>query len=68
LPEMFAQEAHAIAWRYGRLGFLLQRAIATPELRQPIQTGPYTSGLGPEQGEDDEDDYDDEEDDDEEES
>lgn len=60
LPDVFAHEAHAIAWRYGRLGFLLRRAITTSELREPIQTGPYVTGLAPEHDEDDDDDYDDE--------
>lgn len=70
LPEVFAEEAHAVAWRYGRLGFLLRRALRTPELRASIQTGPFQSGLIPPelQGEEDEDEEDEDEDEDEEES
>jgi hypothetical protein len=58
LPVIFADEAHSIAWTYGRLGFLLQRSIAAPALHEHIQTGPFLSGLLPPESEEYEDDED----------
>lgn len=65
LPEVFAQEAIALAWNYGRLGFLLERAVNKPDLRQPIQGGPFVSALVPEGAEGSDDEEDDEDDEDE---
>jgi hypothetical protein len=69
LPDVFAQEVIALAWNYGRMGFLLPRALEKPDLRQPLQGGPFVSALVPEGVETgDEDDDEDDEDEDEDES
>jgi tetratricopeptide (TPR) repeat protein len=55
LPPEREEAAHAIAWTYGRLGFLLKRALDQPDLLEKLQLGPHPSVLAPPEGDDDED-------------
>lgn len=59
LPPELEEHAYAIAWTYGRLGFLLRRALDRPDLRLKLQLGPHPSVLAPPEAEDDDDDNDD---------
>jgi tetratricopeptide (TPR) repeat protein len=61
LPPELEEHAYAIAWTYGRLGFLLRRALDRPDLRAKLQLGPHPSVLAPpDEGEDDDEEEDDE--------
>jgi hypothetical protein len=60
LPRAFDAKFDDIAWTYGRLGLLLERAIGNEALRQRIQLGPNQSALRPFFKEDEDDDDDDE--------
>jgi hypothetical protein len=66
LPPELESHADAIAWTYGRLGFLLRRALDRPDLRLKLQLGPHPSVLAPPEDEEDEGDYDEDDEDDEE--
>ena len=76
LPPELEEHGHAVAWTYGRLGYLLRRALDRPDLLEKLQLGPHPSVLAAqdegedgedgeedEVGEEDEGDADDEEDD-----
>lgn len=50
LPPELANDGDQVAWIYGHLGFLLERALVRDELHEPLQTGPFASGLRPPDG------------------
>jgi hypothetical protein len=55
LPDDLGERGDRVAWLFGRMAFLLTRAVAHPELCHPLQGGPYASGLRPdEEGADEE--------------
>jgi hypothetical protein len=67
LPAELAANADDVAWFYNHLAFLVERALDRPDLREPLQTGPFPSAIRPPDGEyadeaDEDDEYADEED------
>jgi hypothetical protein len=47
LPPELAADGDQVAWIYNHLGFLIERALSRGDLRDPLQTGPFPSGLRP---------------------
>ncbi len=68
LPPELEKDADAVAWVYGRLGYLLERATVRPDLHGPLQGGPDPDALfGNDEGDEYEDEYEDEDEDEDEE-